>query len=946
MIRLFLIKFSILLPLLVCGQKEYSARIIDNFNGLPSNTIYDVIQASDGSIIIGHEKGLSRFNGVKFTHYDSEKIESLGNIIELELGKYLFRSFNDDCYITEGNRLVRVEDLSVKDYFFSTYYKLENQSVIKVHGKNIDKVWDSKKFVNENLWSCDSLNLNVSCIAEKNGEIAGCVGEGIVLYDLKDKSKVAFFNIESGPKTVCHSFMNDFFILGTTIAKGWKLTENKIIVPQQLEGFNAGDKFACMATFQDTILAIGTFGGLYLYDQNYKLISKTFEGTLITCMTEDSEGNLWLGTQLDGLKIVPSLKLTTLFEKTFKELNFSVSNSIVFHDSIIVAGSYDGRILFLSDNGSLISEIDLGRKSEVQAIYYAEGRGTLFVDCLSLFEIDLNSMEIVSKIESRSVKDMIIDANGVTHLATSVGLHVAKEKYLILEEETWFKRIVPMEDKMLVEAIDGLNAFRNDSIFPLYEDFIGGDKSKNLIVSGLNQSAGRVTFAVGSKVFEIENDIPKFLFEIPNFKIKQTIASNSNLWVTDGQVIYNYSQNGIARIDDTKGLYIYDIKKLLVLKGKLLVVGSQKTQLFEQNVATNNLAPTLRFQMKDGTFELSNSVLTSSFADNFMALDFEVLPNISSLGTCKIEYKIDGVVPNWSEISNSELLLERLPSGKYIIEVMASNEDGVISNKLYISISIIPPFYFTWWFTLLVIVFIIIVIFTIVKLRLKSVHKKNKIRMQTIRLESKAIKAELKALRAQMNPHFIFNSLSSIQSRILSGETKNAYEHLSTFSLLLRQSLKFTSKEFITLEDELAFLKNYITLEHSRTNGGFNFEFIISPNIDLKSIMFPSLLSQPFAENAIRHGLLHNKSEKVLKIRIEGGNKRFAFIIEDNGVGRVKSQEHKLQSNTEHESFALNAICERIDMINKEKGINISLHIEDLKQGTKVIISIENQDGR
>src|SRR5690606_30901875 len=115
------------------------------------------------------------------------------------------------------------------------------------------------------------------------------------------------------------------------------------------------------------------------------------------------------------------------------------------------------------------------------------------------------------------------------------------------------------------------------------------------------------------------------------------------------------------------------------------------------------------------------------------------------------------------------------------------------------------------------------------------------------------ISSELKALRSQINPHFIFNSLSVIQTKILENKSESAYHNLNAFSKLLRQSLEYTSKEWISLKDELEFLQNYIKLENERFNNEIEFELNLDFEGDLSKLMFPSFLTQPFVENAFRH---------------------------------------------------------------------------------------------
>ena len=944
MTRALIILFVILYPIFQFGQVEYSSRVIDISNGLPTNTIYDIKQVSDGSILIGHEKGLSRFNGVSFIHYECDKIVSLSNIVELKKGKYLCRSFNDDCYVTEGNKLERKDNLSIKDYFFSTYHKYADESVIKVRGKYIEKIWDGHKFVIENFCKIENDTSRINYLAINQDKLLCELSNSLALVDVKNVNNVQYYNIESGQKTICHYFNGDFFILGSVIGKAWRINEKDQIKLIDLEEYNPKDKFACITTIQDTILAIGTFGGLYLYDTNYKLISKTLKGSLITAVTEDIEGNIWVGTQAEGLKIIPSLKIKTWQEEFFAKNRFSISNSLTISDSLVVVGSYDGRLAFFSNDGDLIKIIELEGKSEVQALYFDQERNSLFVDCLHLFEFNMDNYQIRTDCQSRSIKDLFIK-DDIFYMATSVGLHVGESasNYKVFNENVWCKHLVPFKEGFLVESIEGLYYFEHNYLSSLNGNFIGRNDNKIIGVSGLNKSSGRTTFAVGGEVYEIENDKPKLLFEIENFKIKATVASKFSVWVSDGSKIYRFNTDGLKLIDKYNGLVISDIINLEVLNGKLLVIGTQKIQLLEGLKQFSGIKPEVSVLTINGSYSISKNKYYSEFEENLFIAHLEILPNIASLGTNKIFYRIKDVVPQWTELINSTLVLERLPFGEYVVEIKGVNENEIISEIMKISLVVYPPFYSTWWFRSAVLLSVFLVLFLIVKWRIRIIENKNARLILNSQLESNVIQAELKALRSQMNPHFIFNSLSSIQSRILNGEPKLAYEHLSTFSTLLRQSLKYTGKEFITINEELAFLRNYISLEQSRLSDRFDYEVSLSSEIDGDKVQFPSLLSQPFAENAIRHGLKHSEGSKNLLITVEGSNEQFTFTIEDNGIGRERSKKLNMHSRTEHESFALGAIMERISMINKDEKMALNLDILDLDTGTKVIISIINK---
>lgn len=215
-------------------------------------------------------------------------------------------------------------------------------------------------------------------------------------------------------------------------------------------------------------------------------------------------------------------------------------------------------------------------------------------------------------------------------------------------------------------------------------------------------------------------------------------------------------------------------------------------------------------------------------------------------------------------------------------------------------------------------------------------------------LEKKLSEMEMMALRSQMNPHFLFNSLNSIKYFILSNQNSKASEYLSRFSKLIRQILDHSRHNLIRLDAELAALQLYLEIEANRFDDKFEFSIDVEEHIQTDSIRIPPMLLQPFVENAIWHGLLHSpKPEKILRIQIRTFNSSdgYLFVIEDNGVGRKRSQEIKNGSVKQHKSVGIGLTENRIRLFNSHSGKDIRLDIEDLyldgeAMGTRVTIRL------
>jgi LytS/YehU family sensor histidine kinase len=206
--------------------------------------------------------------------------------------------------------------------------------------------------------------------------------------------------------------------------------------------------------------------------------------------------------------------------------------------------------------------------------------------------------------------------------------------------------------------------------------------------------------------------------------------------------------------------------------------------------------------------------------------------------------------------------------------------------------------------------------------------------------------AETKALRAQMNPHFIFNSLNSINSFVMDQKHEIASDYLIKFSKLIRLILDNSRNETISIEKELETLKLYVLLESARFDNKFKCVYHISEDVDANSIKIPPMLLQPFVENAIWHGLMQKEGEGTITVQIKKENEEFLNIsITDDGIGREKAAELKSKSAT-HKSHGLKVTSQRIEMMNKLNSTGAQVNIVDLKDaqgnamGTKVELII------
>jgi len=215
-----------------------------------------------------------------------------------------------------------------------------------------------------------------------------------------------------------------------------------------------------------------------------------------------------------------------------------------------------------------------------------------------------------------------------------------------------------------------------------------------------------------------------------------------------------------------------------------------------------------------------------------------------------------------------------------------------------------------------------------------------------LKAEQRSVSMEQRLLRAQMNPHFIFNSLASIQNFVINENSDQASVYLSRFSQLVRNILDNSVEEYVPLEKEISTIENYLELQKVRYGGKFDFKITIDEKIDQENMKIPPMLAQPFIENAIEHGIRHRETPGHIDIRFHLQDGLIRFEVEDNGVGREKAHEIESKQRSRHRSMATSLTRDRLNTLNKKLKKKIRMEIVDRKDesgkacGTRVEFGI------
>jgi ligand-binding sensor domain-containing protein len=693
---------------------------------------------------------------------------------------------------------------------------------------------------------------------------------------------------------------------------------------------------------------------LYRTDPFHKSITTIHTGDPANSFSEDQNGNLWVGTEGNGiLKFDQHYNLLQHFKHNPSDSSSILEdhtwvNFLPNEDKVLSESYYGLRVLDKHTNKfSRFSNDTAFRDSKVsgfvdfiqdkQGIYWFTnwGSGLIRYDPKNNSTKQFtNNPKDSSSISSNTLNHIIEDSKGRLWIAGGSGLNKLNRKtdgFKRYITETFIESLYEdSRNNIWAGTLIGLYRYdeRKDT-FALFFDHssmlysigVGGiieDNNHNL---WFNSNSSIIRLNPLTKQFFIYGD----KFGIGSNSMAQWAKSYKN---KKGQLLYGYGDGFCIfypqELDAKTNLKIiltgFFINTIPVVPGKKSIIQQPVEELNDLNLKYNQ----------------------NNIAFNFAAIDYRK-PEATKYFTLLENYD-----NTWREaVGEKNSAYFNVPPGTYVYRVRAYNSEGVKAEKA-ITIRIYPPWWQTWWFRISVVILLAAIFYLLIRWWL---HRKFRLQLertergkQLAELKQKATELEMQALRSQMNPHFIFNSLNSINMFILENNKLQASEYLSKFSKLIRLILQNSQEAFIPLERELEALQLYLELESLRFANKFEYKIAVEDNIDTTMLKVPPLIIQPYTENAIWHGLMHKKEKGYLEIEVYEEDEILFYKITDDGIGRKKAAELKSKSASMQKSMGMRITADRIAMLQQQNKTSIT--ITDLvladgnPGGTEVLIEI------
>lgn len=935
-----------LLPWVVNGQ-EYTYTNYNSKEGLAGSTVYYIQQDLDGFLWFGTETGLSRFDGTHFTNFTTADGLPDNEILKLNVDSknrvWIIPFRNSVCYYWKGKIHNTANDPVLSKIKITADVKavLEDKNgnilivepftlhIIKPDGKVITM----GSMINE-LFQIYDANLN------ENGNFRVAVG--------LEYSGAMFVDIDAEKGSIEKS-SNKFFPYGTM---SWYLLRPDLVAvrsPDSLlffsdkilpvKGFPVPENFINIARVNDSLFVINAASKCMLYSLNQnRIIGDFLEGHRVTAVREDAEKNLWFATMGEGV--------FRLGSTAFRDIKFNDNGSALSVFSILKIDS----TIYIGTDHSLVWQFN-------------KDRGII------------NKHKISTYYQHVRVLALTKDANGRLIIGSDWGAHTLKGPMEGLVYPLAIKTIISQDSTLYFATVGGaftLNVQNGQKVaryiwrkritcmFPhdnnLYLGTLTGLMDVN--AEGKGSSLGETESLLANRISAItktsdgiywigtygegvvglkDNKVIMHLNQnngLTSNICRNIFVSDNVLWVgTDkglNKVTLNGDQYNIVKLTTADGLSS-DIINSVYADGPTIYVGTpQGVTFFNENNITQTSDCDLRItgiNSSDRVWNFDTTGFLLRHQDNNIRFEFVGI-SYRSVGHITYKYRLMGLDSNWKTTSETFLSYPSLPSGRYQLQLAAINKFGVQSETRQIDFTIEELLKEKNWFRIVLILLAGTLIWIAVILYIRRVREKEVSKAETLR---KMTELEQKALKAQMNPHFIFNSLNSIQQYVMEKDTIGANKFITAFSSLIRQTLDFSTRQEITLQEELQYLSTYLELEKTRMENKFIYSIQVCDKVSTGEFYIPPMVLQPYVENSIRHGISYRKDKEgriMIRVRVE--NDKLICTVEDNGVGRLVAGQFKMRESMDRQSRGMSVTADRIEMMNKDNKQKIELLVQDL----------------
>jgi ligand-binding sensor domain-containing protein len=947
-------------PLLgqIYPHRSYSVR-----EGLVNSSVYSIAQDSSGYIWFGTESGLSRFNGREFKNFTLDSLKFSSMISSVVTG------LNGHLYLGSGSNGILEMNPSRREFRLRNFHLAAQSSQIvhsdtilislhEYHDLTFLSAINGKPVSEDQVSKEEKENKPLVLQKLKNGRVL--VGRLKGLYEITGTREVPLEipGLNNRPVYSIFETMDGSWLLGTD---GHILTvKNRMISEERkvLEGSEQRIRNIVIDALGNTWFnPWGTPELFMTHGTEIVNVSSLIPGwnTIISRIIKDREGNIWVGTLGKGVFLFTNNHLM-VYPGSKDFINPSLRKIKELHTGSLLIGTQDGLAVLQSDNLRIHSLKHIPHMTQYVRDLALVGPGEYVA---AITDIRLTD----------PLRNSYFISPGNEKIRYAHGSSLARwNNYLWVGnwDNTLLKYRLPgYENEGMIKDIfpDSLGRLRINSLYVDRFDrmWIGGQKGLCIM-----RSSGEKYFLPGiiseMKINNIsENDDGSILVsasggfivlgnhkDFKQITLLQTVHIPNTtrvIWLNHKEYLAGttngliYHHRGVERLLSVyDGMLSENISDLWISdSGENIWVATSEglvrvdLPLLRKSMNEKLTVNSLRVIHSGETITYNGERMEFPFSSQAIRLSFEVF-HYQNPQLVQVEYRHNQ--SEWQKVSGYDLQFPSLAPGTHKLEFRASLYQGLWGTPLQVDIEIIPPYYRTTWFYLLSTLMAITLIWLFFRQQFRQMKKRQEEQAQ---IREKITELQQKALASNLNPHFVFNSLNSIQHFINANNKAEANDYLAKFSRLMRMHLNMADKGYISLHEEISRLEFYLTLEEMRFGDKLKWEIKIDPGVDVYQTEIPNMIIQPFVENAVWHGIMpstQNNGRVEVNIRLTDSGD-LNITITDNGVG-MKLQVTANKSG--HVSKGVQLIRDRLKLLDPRS--NEFLIFEPLEPGTKVTIRL------
>ncbi|MBU2938770.1 histidine kinase [Lacinutrix sp. C3R15] len=904
-------------------------------DGLPSNHVYTIVQDAKGFIWFLTDKGMVKYDGKTFKTISTKNglpINDVWDAFTTSDGKVWYLSKTAKLGYVENDTVISFPNKNKDEIINPLFTSQVGDSIYPTEPRKTFAL-KNNQWVSESIFPFININ-NRDRIKIRHSTISSLFFNAKDLLDIYDKknNKVAsIFTSEIYGKTGSRGQLNDSLFFSATNSSYFVLNLNtqKFKKTNLLETIGVKDvKYLRMNMVNDTLQVSGN-GFVAKLDDHFEILNPYFFPKNIQAHFGfiDKQNTIWLATFNNGVYKLPAVKKQVKYEL----LNEKIQSFNVI-DSNLVVGVYEKGFYTYNKKEKSFQEFikrddyifEASQLQEIQTNFYSF-ENTLIKEVNNVkTSIDISELRKLEMV-TNEIGRKFVYFKGEIYGNFSFGINRLDSKSLRVKKEFRQKGsndVLSFKDRLLVATTNGLKEINNDSLQTVV--FKNKTFSKSILsLKKIDNSHILInTDGFGSFVSDLETikPLPATDFLI----VEEAFINNKILWLAtnNGVLKFKYKDNNFELLKHftlNDGLPTNHINSIYADDTNLIVGTNNGIAILPKNSNENSqlldvYIEKARYNNQD--ISDNNSVF---FYEKNNNLNFTISNiDFSSKGEAfTYNYKLEPIQTDFTTTTANNFSFNNLAPGEYILYIDAN------SIKKQICFTIKPLWWQTFWFKAFVVFLGVVLVALISRYFVKrSQFNKNKKIFEDKRLSE----LQLKALRSQMNPHFVFNSLSAIQYYIGENNFEASELYLVKFSKLIRQFFALSKENEITLATEVSLLKNYLEIEKLRFKEKLSFTIYVDPKLNVQNTKIPTMLLQPIVENAVNHGVFNKLENGLVTLNfLYIDAQTFKVEIIDDGVGFVNT---KKRQNKDVKSS--NVLKDRLHFLNYSEKWEITYSVEEL----------------